>query len=173
MTPIEQNKQCMNKFISTSDIDYFYAGYVQMINIMYNRCVTWLTYNVSGFAKSSQSDETVLQQCKVFSKFISQHGITIDDIDIKRLIALRNKLVHETNAILNVKDNVAINYSSYMLIDFLSNEIYKDDACTKFLQHACNTYNKTNLKGTPKSDKSEENSEIKTAVVDTSLFDTI
>lgn len=130
----------MKRFLDTEDIDLFYSGYVQMVNVLYNECLEWLLKNIDAYKNLSLKEKKQLYQCKVFKDFLEYNNVNVNEDYVRNLAAIRNKLVHIKDSIIQLSDGTIGDFTDYTTISNLSSLVYKSDCCVSFLERASKLY---------------------------------
>lgn len=142
---IDKNKETMKRFLDTEDIDLFYSGYVQMVNILYNECLEWLIKNIDAYKNLSLKEKKQLYQCKIFKDFLEYNNVTVNEDYVRNLAAIRNKLVHTKDSIIQLSDGTIGDFTDFNTISNLSSLVYESDCCVNFLERASKLYLRVEL----------------------------
>lgn len=125
----------------TSDVKLI-GSYSYMLNCMYSfslkilvdKGVKYTEDNTEYTNKDRKKSPDKYSQCEVIGHYLLYKGVQFDRDELSRMIAIRNRLVHEPRFIKSMKIYDSIIYPNYQEMLKISNVFYGSDICGDYLR---------------------------------------
>lgn len=130
---INESTKLLKKFIDYPDNSSLISAYIYMVELLYNYMKNDLLVTSKKYDKNDSGDERRYYKYNLFNNYLTTHDISIRDSSLNNLLTIRNRLVHETDFIFNIRKSDIGEMPDYISMLTLSTHIYDSNICAEFL----------------------------------------